>query len=177
MSAFTQHNVAVIDKRINGKRNRPLLTDAIYDGLASIANLIMEQIDEVYYPLDTGNAREATAVAIYIDGVVTVFRSERDLVRNELQVWSGGYYRGREQLALALNFGASKFSKGVWIVLYAAQPYAKWLNEVHTAHIGYFDDYADELSDLVNQIVVAHANQILSGNFKPKAHKSRFATF
>ena len=169
MGKYTAHNLGVINKALGVGSGLPVMTAAIYDGLVSVAEMIMNKVDNEYYPVDTGNARQATAVAIYVNGVVTVFRSTKDLVKNRAQEWDGGTYWGKDQLNLALQFGSAKFGTGVWIVLYASQPYAAWLNEEHTAHIGYFNDYADEMTTLVKQIVAARANAILKGNFTPKS--------
>lgn len=169
MGKYTAHNLSVIARALGVDEGMPVMTNAIYDGLVVVAEKIMSEVDSGNYPVQTGNAREATAVAIYVDGVVSVFRSTKDLEQNRPQEWDGSLYWGREQLDKALRFGQGKFGKGVWIVLFASQPYAAWLNEEHTAHIGYFDEYATELEALVKQIVRARANAILKGNFKPKS--------
>lgn len=167
MGKYTSHNLGVINRALGIGEGRPVMTDAIYDGLAIVANKIMREIDAGDYPVKTGNAREATAVAIYVDGAMSVFRSSKEA--SQPQEWDGSLYWGKQQLDKALQFGAGRFSKGIWIVLFASQPYAAWLNEDHTAHIGYFDEYAQELETLVKQIVAARANAILKGNFKPKS--------
>jgi len=170
MNRNTAHNLEVINRRLGVGNGPPIMTAAIYDGLCSVADMLMSYVDDdALYPVDTGNLRESTAVAIYVDGKVTVFRSQRDLVMDRPQEWNENLYWGRDQLKLALQFGATKYAKGVWIVLYASQPYAAWLNEEHEAHIGFFNEYADEMSDLVKSIVAARANAILKGNFKPKS--------
>ena len=169
MGKYTSHNLGVINRALGIGDGRPVMTDAIYDGLAIVANKIMREIDAGDYPEQTGNARQATAVAIYVDGVMSVFRSSKDLSINRPQEWDGELYWGKKQLDIALKFGAGKFGKGIWIVLFASQPYAAWLNEDHTAHIGYFDQYAEEMESLVKQIVASRANAILKGNFKPKS--------
>lgn len=167
MGKYTAHNLGVINRALGVSEGMPVMTDAIYAGLIIVADKIMRQIDSGDYPVRTGNAREATAVAIYVDGVLSVFKSTKDA--SQPAEWDGELYWGKEQLAKALQFGQGRFGKGVWIVLFASQPYAAWLNEKHTAHIGYFDEYAEEMETLVKQIVSARANAILRGNFKPKS--------
>jgi hypothetical protein len=177
MGKYTAHNLSVINKALGHGDGRQVMTQAIFDGLAKIAEDIMKTIDSAPpcsqshegFPVDTGNARQGTAVAIYVGGRVTVFRSQRDLERNEPQEWNGQLYWGKQQLELALKLGAWKFSEGVWFVLFSAQPYSAWLNEDHTAHIGFFDEYADEMYKLVKTVVASNANKILKGNFVPKS--------
>lgn len=176
MTNYLQHNLDVL------KRKLPVRVENIFDAeaeaaLEGVAQWMIDIIDnpDAEYPFQTGNLMESTAVAVYRDGIVKVFKTSSQ--PSELQEWNGQWYRGKEQLNLALQYGAINFASGVWIVLFAAQPYAKWLNEEHSAHIGYFTDLSDEMLDLIRQRFRILGAQLRAGNFKPKAHADFDATF
>lgn len=176
MTNYLQHNLGVLQRRF------PRLAQATFDAeaqdvLEGVAQWIIDLIDDPdgNYPFETGNLLESTAVAVYTDGVVRVFRTSES--PTQLQEWNGQWYRGKEQLRLALSYGASNFGSGVWIVLFAAQPYANWLNEEHSGHIGFFTDLSNEMKDLVHERFRSLSRQIRIGNFKPKAHNDSSATF
>ena len=177
MSEHTARNLAIIMSRLP-KTAKRMFDDAAEAKLIHVADEMIKRIEEDPFPFETGNLMESTAVAVYVDGVVKVFRTSAKPDR--LQEWNGQWYRGKDQLSLALGYGAFESSAGVNIVLYCSQPYANWLNTEHPNWTGFFRSLADGMSFMVHESFRTISEDIHIGNFKPtggastQSHKSGY---
>jgi hypothetical protein len=70
---------------------------------------------------------DATGVAVYYDGVVRSYIPTKHAKQRQSL---GGISNidGTSYLQSAINNGSTTFSKGIWIVLYSATPYAYYIN-------------------------------------------------
>lgn len=126
------HNIEVIKKRsalfLGGVKKTELVLI-----LKNIAESIASYIDsEAEIPEHTSNLRDATGVGVYVDGILSSYvptkraskrQSSGFHYRNEYKI-DGSYY-----LSQALADASMDFSKGIWIVLFSAVPYAYFLNK------------------------------------------------
>ena len=152
------------------KTAKRLFDAAALTKLDAVANEMIQRIEEDPFPFETGNLMESTAIAVYVDGIVRVFKTTANPDR--LQEWQGQWYRGKEQLSLALSYGAFLSSAGVNIVLYCSQPYANWLNTAHPNWTGFFESLANGMSFMVHESFRTISEDIHIGNFTPSAGAS-----
>lgn len=78
------------------------------------------------FPIWTANMRDSSGVGVYCDGRLTSFRPARKAYKPQTdEGWKGW---GFIELQKALSLGVTTYSRGVWIVLYSAVPYAYKVN-------------------------------------------------
>lgn len=101
--------------------------------LTELAERLVAYIDDdARIPESTGNLRDATGVGVYVDGVLLSYVPTKRATQNQK---SGFHYTneygidGSEYLSQAISDAAGSFSKGIWIVLFSAVPYAYFLNK------------------------------------------------
>jgi hypothetical protein len=140
MSAFTQHNISVIAKRLNKGKVAHAFTDQMAGYLNGVADRVLElNYDEI--PVDTWNLMEGTGIGIYANGVLTAFRYDEMATEPRDGFW------GKNLLTKAFAAGASRFSSGLWIVAFSTMPYAA---DVDREGGEFFSDaFVGELKDLV----------------------------
>ncbi len=132
----------------------------LVDMLRQVAQRMVDIVDGVFTPMppyesrSAGNARfpvwrghmhDATGVAIYDDGVTVSFLPTKKAIKK--QNYMGKRIVGSEELRNAINEGATKFSKGLWIVLFSGVPYGYEVNDSGSPWgrgKGYFDTLSDD---------------------------------
>lgn len=120
--------------------------------LKAVAQKVVNEIDTITNtPNYTGNLRDSQGVGVYANGALSYFIPTQTATkpqrsgfhgRNEYNIW------GTEYLTRSLQDAVTDFSDGIWIVLFAAVPYAFYINENH-ANAGFFDEIADTI---VNEV-------------------------
>ena len=99
--------------------------------LSQKADEIVQLIDSGLIPEYTANLHDATGVAVYVDGAIKRFvptaraqkaTSSSDSGVNHYAIWGGDF------LEVAINEASTRFSKGVWFVIFSAVPYAYRIN-------------------------------------------------
>lgn len=141
------HNLEVIKKKCRYQISnvaRPKLVAM----LQGVAQKIANEVDSITsVPNYTGNLRDSHGVGVYVNGTLssyipthTATKPQRSGFhgRNEYNIW------GTEYLSQALQDATTDFADGIWIVLFAAVPYAFYINENH-ANAGFFDEIADTI--------------------------------
>jgi hypothetical protein len=99
------------------------------------------------YPVWSGNMRDSTGIGVYADGALMSFIPSK--VANAPQTYGTVQnIWGTEYLQTLLAQGTSVYSKGVWLVLFSAVPYAYRVDTFGSPWkrgIGYFDRITEEL--------------------------------
>lgn len=99
--------------------------------LSQKADEIVRLIDSGLIPEYTANLHDATGVAVYVDGAIKRFvptaraqkaTSSSDGGVNHYAIW------GSDFLEMAINEASTRFSKGLWFVIFSAVPYAYRIN-------------------------------------------------
>ena len=139
MSDYTAYNSKVFKVGLNNYTER-VIKVKIETVLRTVAQKMVNAIDGAFVPFEQygggtdqfpvweGQLHDATGVGVYIDGRLSsyiptakgfdpqVHGEEEDIV-------------GSERLQQALKSAVSQFSKGIWIVVFSAVPYAYKVNE------------------------------------------------
>ena len=115
------NNFAAIERAVRKRGGTAVNFNTIY----AMADDIMEVAKQTI-PVDTRNLMEGTGIGIYYNGVLRSFR--QDDIATVPKTIRGQEVWGRKTLAQALSIGASKYSSGLWIVLFSTMPYAKYVN-------------------------------------------------
>ena len=107
------------------------------------------------FPIWTSNLRDATGVAVYIDGVMTSYQPTE--LGIEQQVHKGDFsIIGAERFEEAVNLALTDYSTGIWIVLFSAVPYAYDVTNFGSPWgrgIGFFENLEDALTkDIISNI-------------------------
>lgn len=107
--------------------------------LVNVAHQVVAAIDAGdRIPEYTANLHDATGVAVYAYGSVTSFIPTKKATK-KAHSGIGGVNRygidGHEMLVSAINEAQSKFSKGVWFVVFSTVPYAYYI-DVNGSPIG-----------------------------------------
>lgn len=139
MADHTAHNSKVFKVGLEQYAERVIKTklEAVLRG---VAQELVNAIDGAFEPFEqygggtkqfpvwTGQLHDATGVGVYINGRLSSyvptakgFYPQFDEGEDEIV--------GSERLQTALNNAVSQFSKGIWIVLFSAVPYAYKVNE------------------------------------------------
>lgn len=104
------------------------------------------------FPVDTGNLHDATGVGVYIDGRLSSYIPTAIAVEQQTNCGEVGI-DGSINLRLALQHATSRFSKGIWIVLFSTVPYAYKINSQGSPR-GRGAGFFDRLGDVLFQNVV-----------------------
>lgn len=152
------HNLDVIKNKCRyqiTKVSRPKLTAILQE----VAQKIVNEIDSITsIPNYTGNLRDSHGVGVYAYGTLTSYiptktatkaQSSGFHYRNEYNIW------GTEYVSQALQDATTDFSDGIWIVLFAAVPYAFYINETN-AQAGFFDEIADTIVEEIRKGLKRH---------------------
>lgn len=144
---WTPHNLEVLKKKCRYQISnvaRPKLVSMLKEVAQKIAN----EVDNITsIPNYTGNLRDSHGVGVYVNGSLSSFIPTKTATkaqssgfhgRNEYGIW------GNEYVSRALQDATLDFADGIWIVLFAAVPYAFYINETHT-NAGFFDEIADTI--------------------------------
>ena len=135
MSNHASHNNAVFRKGSTDFTNQVIKVKLV-TMLKSVAQSIVDVIDGNFvmpqgteqFPVFTANLHDATGVGVYVDGQIQYFAPTKRAVEQQMDT-SYNFFFGSELLQQAITNAATKFSKGVWIVLFSTVPYAYSINE------------------------------------------------
>ena len=134
MKNYASHNKMVFKSTLEDAKyriSRPLLT-------AKLRKIAVDMVDEIddsiwvnddTFPKWTSNLPDSTGIAVYDYGTITSFIPPQYATKAQKY----GYIQdiwGSQYLKDFINESAGKFSKGIWIVLFSAVPYAGLINEV-----------------------------------------------
>ncbi len=134
----------------------------LYEVATKAAEAIADKIDKWWhaptgtddYPIYTGNMRDATGVAVYYNGRMEDYKpfpiaTKKQHVGNEIT-----NIVGEEWFQKAVAEGSTKYTDGVWVVLFSAVPYADKVNSlgceckadgIEPHGVGYFERLEEEL--------------------------------
>lgn len=112
------------------------ISEELVSMLIPIAQRMVDMIDNNFnmpdgsakFPVWTANLHDATGVGIYRDGALTRYIPTKRATKTQKMGGLGRRIDGHEELMSALTDGAVEFSKGIWIVLFSAVPYAYNIN-------------------------------------------------
>lgn len=98
------------------------------------------------FPVWTDNMHDATGVGIYDDGkcykYIPTKRAEKPQNHRKIKnIWGNAY------LEDALSQGATKYSKGIWFVVFCAVPYAEtvhYLGSPRDRGVDFFDKFSED---------------------------------
>lgn len=144
MADYTAHNSKVFKARLKNFTEREIKTPLVAM-LREVAQGIVNAIDEAFgsfnppkvpfagnsqFPVWYGQLHDATGVGVYVNGALSQFLPTKKALDSQTQSHNGvtGII-GSESLRLALSEASATFSKGIWIVLFSAVPYAYKVNE------------------------------------------------
>lgn len=141
------HNLEVIKKKCSYQISN-VAQPKLVAMLRGVAQKIANEVDNITsVPNYTGNLRDSHGVGVYVNGTMlayiptpTATKAQRSGFhgRNEYNIW------GTEYVSQALQDATTDFADGIWIVLFAAVPYAFYINENHEK-AGFFDEIADTI--------------------------------
>ena len=104
------------------------------------------------FPVWFGDMHDATGVGLYVDGRTEYFMPWVSRIAPQSSTNYNGEIWGHEMLQQAITNTASKFPKGIWIILFSAVPYAEKVN-VFGSPLGrgirFFDKSTQELTALI----------------------------
>ena len=147
-AGWMKSNQKLIERRIDEVGNNSLarLLNALY----TVAQDVMEYIDsQKVIPIYTGNLKDATGIGVYRNGVLKRYvpsqiatrpQSSGFHHRNEYDIW------GHQYLSDALEAASKEdYSKGIWIVLFSAVPYAFYIED----RDAFFSDIKDVMLNAI----------------------------
>ena len=132
MKNYASHNKMVFKSTLEDAKyriSRPLLT-------AKLRKIAVDMVDEIdgnlwindeTFPIWTSNLHDSTGIAVYDYGTITSFippqyAAVAQRYRDIHDIWGSQYLKD------FMNENEGKFSKGIWIVLFSAVPYAGLIN-------------------------------------------------
>lgn len=155
MSNHSSHNNAVFRKGLTDFTNQ-MIKVKLVTMLKSVAQTIVDVIDGNFvmpqgteqFPVFTANLHDATGVGVYSDGQIQYFVPTKRAADVQQYGNPPQFFYGSELLQQAISNAATKFSKGVWIVLFSTVPYAWSINEYGSSWErgqGFFDSLKQTL--------------------------------
>ena len=132
MKNYASYNKMVFKSTLEDAKyriSRPLLT-------AKLRKIAVDMVDEIdgnlwnnddTFPIWTSNLHDSTGLAVYDYGAIASFippqyAAVAQKYGNIQDIWGSQYLKD------FINESAGKFSKGIWIVLFSAVPYAGLVN-------------------------------------------------
>ena len=163
MKNYASHNKMVFKSTLEDAKyriSRPLLT-------AKLRKIAVDMVDEIdgnlwnnddTFPIWTSNLHDSTGIAVYDYGAITSFippqyAAVAQKYGNIQDIWGSQYLKD------FMNENASKFSKGIWIVLFSAVPYAGYVNDYGSPRgrgINFFGLLKEMMSDIVYNKLTKH---------------------
>lgn len=141
-AGWMKANNKVVGNKINDFFDKA--TEALLKEIYKVAEDVMEYIDsQKVIPIYTGNLKDATGIGVYNEGELVKYVPSKIATRPQS---SGFHHRnvydiwGHQYLSDALEAASKEdYSKGIWIVLFSAVPYAFFIE----ARDRYFSDIRD----------------------------------
>lgn len=151
------HNKNVISKLTRGYVDNVIKPESsvILQGIAQDIVNIIENDSKSPIPIYTANLHDATGVGVYVDSVLVAFIPTKRATKKQHSGFDGNVYNidGNDRLQNALAEGVTTFSRGVWIVLFSAVPYAYYIN-LYGSPLGRGTLYFEHLKgDLVEDVL------------------------
>ena len=163
MKNYASHNKMVFKSTLEDAKyriSRPLLT-------AKLRKIAVDMVDEIdgnlwnnddTFPIYTSNLHDSTGIAVYDYGAITSFippqyAAVAQKYGNIQDIWGSQYLKD------FINDSAGKFSKGIWIVLFSAVPYAGLINTYGSPlgrGINFFGLLKEMMSDIVYNKLTKH---------------------
>lgn len=163
MKNYASYNKMVFKSTLEDAKyriSRPLLT-------AKLRKIAVDMVDEIdgnlwiddeTFPIWTSNLHDSTGLAVYDYGAITSFIPPQYAIEPQehgdiTDIWGSQYLKD------FMNENAGKFSKGIWIVLFSAVPYAGKVNEVGSPlgrGINFFGLLKEMMSDIVYNKLTKH---------------------
>lgn len=139
------HNIEAIKKQCTIFLNSKYKTKLV-SMLRKVATEMVREIDSNQFgiPIYTSNLKDATGVAVYVDGHVSMYLPTKNATKLQHSGFHGRSEKGIDgnlYLQNTINDAITDFQKGVWIVLISAVPYAFFINDKD----GFFNATAQEL--------------------------------
>ena len=147
-AGWMKSNQKLIERRIDEVSNNSLA--GLLDVLDKVAQDVMEYIDsQKVIPIYTGNLKDATGIGVYHNGVLKSYVPSQIATRPQ----SSGFHHknvydiwGHQYLSDALEAASKEdYSKGIWIVLFSAVPYAFYIED----RDAFFSDIKDVMLNAI----------------------------
>ena len=147
-AGWMRSNQKLIERRIDEVSNNSLA--GLLDVLDKVAQDVMEYIDsQKVIPIYTGNLKDATGIGVYHNGVLKSYVPSQIATRPQ----SSGFHHknvydiwGHQYLSDALEAASKEdYSKGIWIVLFSAVPYAFYIED----RDAFFSDIKDVMLNAI----------------------------
>ena len=147
-AGWMKSNQKLIERRIDEVSNNSLAR--LLNVLYTVAQDVMEYIDSrKVIPIYTGNLKDATGIGVYRNGVLKRYVPSQIATRPQS---SGFHHRnvydiwGHQYLSDALEAASKEdYSKGIWIVLFSAVPYAFYIED----RDAFFSDIKDVMLNAI----------------------------
>lgn len=162
MADYTSHNSHVFRNMLSRYAENTLAT-RIGTALRGVAQKMVGIIDASFkspngtdmFPIFTANLHDATGVGVYVNGSVTSFIPTKRATITQHHEGKRGI-DGNSLLSTALSEASTTYSKGVWIVLFSAVPYAYKVDTEGSPKqrgIGFFENLEDKLlNDVIKNL-------------------------
>lgn len=159
MSNYTAHNSKVFKIGLKDYAER-VVKVSLETMLRGVAEKLVAYIDggfappsgSMQFPVDTGNLHDATGVGVYIDGRLSSYLPTAIAVRQQTNQGEIGI-DGSIALRNAVQATATRFAKGIWIVLFSTVSYAYKINMQGSSR-GRGAGFFDGLGELLFQNVI-----------------------
>lgn len=171
---YHARNVAIVKAALKDFAEKDVKIK-ILNMLKIVAQRLVDMVDDSFLPFNhplphdgngqfpvwVGQMHDATGVGIYDDGKTVYYLPTKKALDSQPQ-WDGAHNDfhiiGNERLRNAISDGATMFSRGLWIVLYCAVPYANIVNikgSPWNRGKGFFDGFSIELFEWVTNGLTA----------------------
>ena len=164
-NSFASHNSKVFKAGLEQYKVR-VMKQQLLTVLKSVAQTMVSIIDgsftmpdgSVTFPVWSANLHDATGVGVYSDGAIQYFMPTKKATSPQRigldnNIWGASY------LQMAISNGSSKFSKGIWLVLFSSIPYAYEIN-AYGSPKGRGASYFEALKNMLLEDVMANLKPI-----------------
>lgn len=154
MKDYAAYNSKVFNVGLNDYAER-VIKARLEAMLRNVAEKLVAYIDggftlpygNMQFPVDTGNLHDATGVGVYIDGRLSAYLPTAIAIEQQTDRGQIGI-DGSIALRNAVQAATTRFSKGIWIVLFSTVPYAYKINTQGSKRgrgAGFFDGLGEVL--------------------------------
>ena len=153
--SWVGYNNKVFQKAI--AEHKAMLEKKLNEIMREVASKMADWLVNGQTPYYTGNMQDATGLGVYINGTLSAYAPMQTAF--ESQEYKGQEVWGYEGLQDALQEGYRNFSKGIWLVVFSAVPYAFEVDAYGTIKnpSGYFSEGI--VSELLDQFKTAFARE------------------
>ena len=153
--SWVGHNNKVFQKAI--VEHSAKLEKKLNEIMREVASKMADWLVNGQTPYYTGNMQDATGLGVYINGTLSAYAPMQTAF--ESQKYKGQEVWGYAGLQDALQEGYRNFSKGIWLVVFSAVPYAFEVDAYGTIKnaSGYFSEGI--VGELLDQFKTAFARE------------------